>query len=195
MFILEFFFKLFVSIREVVTKLITGAIDIVSRYPIQTIGVVVLIASNIGTFIWSGNRMETQVTAKYEKIVGTLNEKIADQGVMISNYENLEKVRKDRISELEKSTKVAADTADKLVKETNAKLVTLNKSWKSKLAAEIKAREKAEQVVNIVNPVTKDEVKVTLDGKEVVCGRLHDTFTEGVNSLVDEVNKTIAGVD
>lgn len=187
--------SLFVKVRELITGLFVGLFQLVAKYPIPVACLVALVITNIVTYNWSATRTETKVSAKYEKVVKDLNAKITDLTIQIKNYETLDKVRQAKIKELEESTVAAAESYKKAIDQATQKLVTLDKSWSTKLSKEIKVREASAQSVKVVNPVTKQEVNVTLEGNEVVCSRFHDSFSEGINDLVREVNQTLQEVN
>jgi uncharacterized protein YoxC len=176
--------KILGIVRDTIMAVITGVINVVSKYPVQCACVAVLVLSNLGTAWYVKGKTTAEVTAKFETVVKDLK-------VKVGNFEALETARKKRIEEIEASSKKAADEAEASIKAKEAEMAAAAKTWASKLAAEIARRKDSKEIVYVTNPVTQDKVEVTLDKGEVVCGRLHDAFYEGINELVDIANKEI----
>lgn len=180
-----FLLKILGAIRDVVVSVVTGVINLVTKYPVQSLCLAILIASNLGTAWYVRGVTTANVTAKYKKVIDDLN-------IQVANFKALEESRKKHIAEVEASSKAAADKAEASLKAKDAELAASAKSWSAKLAAEIEKRKNSKEIIYVTNPVTQDKVEVTLDKGEVVCGRLRDAFVDGINEMVDVINKDLA---
>jgi seryl-tRNA synthetase len=164
------------------STLITGLLALIAKYPVQFIVGAVLVAAMAGSFFYGKTVGTKKEAARLESV-------IAKKDKAIGMYQELEAARTKRIKELEESTKVAGDEAERTINALNASIKANATKYAKDLAAERKKRSEGNQTVTVVNPETKDTVQVTLEGAEVICSRFSDAFASSVNEQVEVSNK------
>jgi DNA polymerase sigma len=168
--------KFFSEIAKAILAFFTGLIKWCREHPKAAIAIVVLVLSNL--LVWhyavqhQANKDNTQIVALKAEVKKANDETAA---------------RNAKIAQLETDSKAQAEDTTKKLAASKQAMVAIVADFQRKLLIE----HKKIQIVKVLDPVTKKDTDVEFNQSgQVVCSRLHDSYTDTINGLVKEANKT-----
>jgi hypothetical protein len=167
--------KFFTTLIDTLFKALTAFVEWVRDNPKLAASLAFLLACVVFTYFWTKADTTKKVTAQYTAVIAVYKE----------NEEALQK----KIKETEASSKAAADNARQGIDKAQTDMLTLAGEYELKLAEEKKARQAKGEIIYVDVPGQKEKGGVVMNGGEVVCNRLPDSFLEVWNGMIDLANK------
>ena len=175
--------KIFSDVRKIVTALITGLIEFVTKNPVLTGVIVLMLVSNYATYHFTEAHTEARVKKEDKVVIDHLTAQVDRANKDIE-------ARNDKIDRLEKSSKVDADNAAAAIAAKEAELSRAAAKYKADL---LKAKITSYDVFLPPKKEGDEKIAVTVqmeDGK-VVCNRFPSTYMTTINDMIDIINKPV----
>jgi hypothetical protein len=175
--------KIFSDLRKIVTALIVGLIEFVTKNPVLTGVIVLVVVSNLLTHHFTEKHTDAAVRKELAPVITHLTGEVEK-----ANKEII--ARNGKIDALEKSSKKDADDAAAIIAGKSKELDSVVTKYKAELSKSSKI------VINTVTlpaesgkaPLT---VNVQTEGGQVVCNRFPSTYMTTINEMIDIVNRPL----
>ena len=176
-------FKIFSDVRKIITALITGLIEFVTKNPVLSGVIVLMLVSNYATYHFTEAHTEARVKKEDKVVIDHLTAQVNKANEDI-------KARNEKIDRLEKSSKKDADDAAATIAAKDAAMSRAEANYKAEL---LKAKI---TIYDVFLPPKKEgdkpvAVSVQMEDGQVVCNRFPSTYMKIINDMIDIVNTPV----
>ena len=176
-------FKIFSDVRKIITALITGLIEFVTKNPVLSEVIVLMLVSNYATYHFTEASTEARVKKEDKVVIDHLTAQVDKANKDIT-------ARNEKIDQLEKSSKKDADDAAATIAAKEAELSKAEAKYKADL---LKAKITS---YDVFLPPKKEgdkpvAVTVQMENGQVVCNRFPSTYMTTINDMIDIINKPV----